>query len=476
MTSKNITLIIEDSPQDVLLLKEKLRKAGWPLTGCEVTDNLSGAKAILELTRPVIIFLDLNIADSDGLLSFLAVNSMAPDIPVIILSGNSDTAIAVEAVKSGAQDYLIKGEFDDGTLLKSILYSIERKKNQLKLQEANKRYELISKATNDPVWDWVMSSKEIYWNNKVAIFGYPDNTRKDSQWRHNNIHPDDRKIVEDRIEESIRTGADSWSSEYRFKCADGTYKFIQDRCYLMVDSNKKPYRMIGTMQDITEKKQMQEQLDNEKKKKHQAILQATLEGQEKERNYISKELHDNINQILTSAKIYLSLGKDGDDAKNLEKLKTGSSLIQTAIHEIRNLSHTMSSAYVEEFGLLDSLETMIENINLQNKCRVRMNRSGDEKEIQPGLALTIFRIVQEQLNNIFKHADASEATINLEIEAVKAILNISDNGKGAILTNNQPPAGPGLSNIYTRAQAYNGQVSITTQAGNGFNLNIEFVF
>lgn len=476
MKNENMILIIEDNPGDALLLQEKLGQIEWPTMNIEVKRSLLEAKEFLQQVKPAIVFLDLNLPDSSGLLTFLALNSIAPDIPIIILSGVNDSAVSVDAVKAGAQDFLVKGEFEDNVLLKTILYGIERKKNQLKIEEANKRYDLISKATNDTIWDWVMSSNEIYWNNKVRIFGYADSTRKDSQWRINNIHPDDRQTVEDKIADCIKSGADSWTCEYRFKCADGTYKFIQDRCYLMVDRNNKPYRMIGTMQDLTEKKLIEEHIDNEKKKQHQAILQATLEGQEKERNYISKELHDNINQILTSAKIYLSMGKDGDEAKNIEKLKTGTSLIQSAINEIRNLTHTMSSSYVEEFGLTDSLETMIENINLQNKCKVKIFKSGDDKFIQPGLALTMFRIVQEQFNNIFKHSKADEATIKLYIEKDKAVLNISDNGIGASLEKNQRPAGIGLSNIYTRVQAYNGNITIRTKPGNGFNLNVEFMF
>ena len=174
MLENTTTLIIEDNPGDALLLNEQLKHAGWSTTKNEHSARLTDAIESLKKIKPAIVFLDLNLPDSNGLDTFLTINAIAPDIPIIILSGMNDTDLSVQAVKAGAQDYLVKGEFEEKLLLKTILYGIERKKNQLRIEEANMRYTLASKATNDPLWDWDINSNKINWNDKVRIFGYHD--------------------------------------------------------------------------------------------------------------------------------------------------------------------------------------------------------------------------------------------------------------------------------------------------------------
>jgi two-component system, NarL family, sensor histidine kinase UhpB len=106
-------------------------------------------------------FLDLTLPDATGLLSFQAVNEKLRHSPIVVLSGLSDTALAIECIALGAQDYLLKNELDARILGKSIRYSIERKRNLEKIEQTVKQYELIGKVTNDLIWQWDFATKEI---------------------------------------------------------------------------------------------------------------------------------------------------------------------------------------------------------------------------------------------------------------------------------------------------------------------------
>lgn len=471
MNNENTTLIVEDNPGDLLLLKDQLETAGWSIKNSQHETRLNDAIESLKTIKPVVVFLDLNLPDSNGLETFLTIQSMAPDVPIIILSGINDTTLSIQAVQAGAQDFLVKGEFQEKLLLKTILYSIERKKFQLKVEEVNKRFTYASKATNDPLWDWDIQTNEILWNDKVTVFGYHDAVRKNESWRINNIHPDDMELIVAKLNKLLNNNHEQWSEEYRFRCADGSYKHIYDRGYVLRDNNNIAYRMIGTMQDVTEQILLRQNVEKEKEQKQKAILKATIEGQEKERNDIGKELHDNVNQILIAANMNLGMAKPGNEIKILGLVKESQKLILKAVEEIRKLTHTMVSSQLEDIGLLEIIEDLTARINSLNKFSLEF-KSNIRGYIIPSLvSLTIFRVIQEQLNNIIKHAGADKVVINLTIQNKLLLLSIADDGKGA--TKDEMKNGIGLSNIKNRINAYNGTTVIYTSPGQGFKISVE---
>lgn len=474
MNNGNHTLIIEDNPGDLMLLQDQLETAGWPVNNSQNEGNLTDAIKSLKTTKPILVFLDLNLPDSNGLETFLTIQSIAPDIPIIILSGTNDTSLSIQAVQSGAQDFLVKGEFEEKLLLKTILYSIERKKIQLNLEETNKRFTYVSKATNEPLWDWDIRSNEIFWNDKVKIFGYHDAVLKNESWRMSNIHSEDRDRIISKLNEILKSNEEKWSGEYRFRCADGTYKYIYDRGYILRDKDNQPYRVIGTMQDVTEQISLRKKLEKEKELQYNAVLKATIEGQEKERNEIGKEMHDNINQILVAASMHLSLVKPGDEITTLKLVKESKDLILGAVKEIRDLTHAMVSSQIKDIGLLLSIEDLIERISLLYKFSIEFKHNITDNFIPSGISLNVFRIIQEQLNNIIKHAGAKNVFISLNKQSGNLLLQIIDDGKGADLTKKE--RGIGLSNIRNRVTAYSGKTTFESSPENGFKVSIEFPF
>jgi PAS domain S-box-containing protein len=121
--------------------------------------------------------------------------------------------------------------------------------------KTNERYSFVSKATFDAIWDWDIENDTTQWNHVVSeIFGYSDNDVKDNDWWNNNLHPDDKERVTSRIDKHIKDRQHHWEEEYRLRCADGTYKYILDRGFTIYDEDQRPVRMIGAMQDLTDRK------------------------------------------------------------------------------------------------------------------------------------------------------------------------------------------------------------------------------
>lgn len=262
-------LIVEDNPGDLFLLEELLKNTSLPIGRLIRVVNAADAKTALQKEEVNLVLLDLSLPDSNGLQSYESVNEYAASIPIIVLTGLIDMEIALETMASGAQDYLIKGEFDEKLLDKSIQYSIERKKSLESLTESNQRYRFVTKATNDVVWDMNLSTRRIFWagENLKRLFGYelPDDESDLNFWA-TKIHPEEREgVVQRLLNICAGNNGELWSDEYRFQRADGTNAYVLDKGYLLY-KNGRPVRMIGSMQDITERKLAELQVLNSERR------------------------------------------------------------------------------------------------------------------------------------------------------------------------------------------------------------------
>ncbi|HEY9841732.1 MAG TPA: PAS domain S-box protein [Candidatus Obscuribacterales bacterium] len=139
---------------------------------------------------------------------------------------------------------------------KLLAVILENQHSNAILHESHLRYELVARATNDAVWDWNLKTDRVYWNRVLEFLcGYgPDEIGPDIAWRLESIHPDDRARVEQGIQEHINQRTPNWQAEYRIRCANGDWLDVLDRGYLLLDEAGEPVRMIGAMQDISERK------------------------------------------------------------------------------------------------------------------------------------------------------------------------------------------------------------------------------
>ncbi|HMK05099.1 MAG TPA: PAS domain S-box protein, partial [Ferruginibacter sp.] len=211
-----------------------------------------------------------SLPDSSGIDSFKSMREAAVNIPVIILSGLTDMNVALDAITLGAQDYLIKGDFDEKLLAKTILYSMERMNTINQLKESNERYNLISQATNDMVWDWDLLTGKVY-RNKEGWKKIFRGEQKDLEvgciddWD-SRIHPEDAGKVELVNEEIQKSVKDFFEVECRMLRDDGTYVYIHDRGNIIRNAVGKAVRLIGATQDITQRKEAELQLDKSEKR------------------------------------------------------------------------------------------------------------------------------------------------------------------------------------------------------------------
>lgn len=342
---------------------------------------------------------------------------------------------------------------------------------QEKLMKSIERHEYVNEATSDAIYDWNFTSGKLFTSARFEeLFGY---TEKQVSIRHRlrHIHPEDVAKFKEVVFQSLRNEtSDKWEVEYRLQAADGTFKSLLDKAFI-IRHTQKVTRVIGALQDITAQKELQQKLVNQEKKSKREFIKSVIETQEKERRGLSVELHDNVNQILASCKLMLEVALDnGPNAKMLTE-KTYQS-IQLVINEIRKISHHLNPSAIADVGLVEAIEQMIEKINLSGKLFVRfeVEEQTGLKALQEQDTITILRIVQEQLTNILKHAKAANIFISLRVENELIKLLIKDDGVGFDVE--KCKKGLGLRNIYHRVEYYSGTMDIESSAGKGCALRI----
>ncbi len=184
-------------------------------------------------------------------------------------------------------------------------------------------------------------------------------------------------------------------------------------------------------------------------------------------------MHDNVNQLLMSAKLHICVAKNnGGSQENL--LEKANEYLLMAVEEIRGLSKTLSSIVITNVGLEKSIADIAATMLLLKNIHMQTFISGEDvAKLSAEQQLMVYRIVQEQSNNILKYADTNEAIISLKVNDQNVELIISDNGQGFDKIE-QKATGIGFINIFNRVEAYNGNVEILTSPGNGCTLIINF--
>jgi len=348
-------------------------------------------------------------------------------------------------------------------------FSPENAEQQLKT--LNQMYRLITEISNDCLWEWDLQNKEIFWidGGHKRVFGYQiENALIPQSFWEGLLHPDDRERILKRIRRIIREEmSDIWEDEYRFKKANGEYAYVCDHGHIVYDEDKLASRMIGATQDISSRKLAESRLVDEKLAAQKELTSAILTAQQNERAEIGRSLHENLSQILCAAKLYVETARTNEDQRAVCLVKS-SEYIVNVIEEMSSIHKLLGTPGII-LELFDSIQRLADAVSSVNPIKVDFNHQNIyEEDLDENLQLDIFRIVQEQLSNILKYAEASYAIINLTRNCNEANLFISDNGKGCDM--HKVKMGAGTMNMINRAELYQGNVEITSNSGEGYEL------
>ena len=463
-------LVIEDNPGDLFLLEEFLRATDLAIGNIYPAERLSIARSILETSAIDLVFLDLSLPDSYGLESYTRLSDLTQRVPVILLTGITDTNLAMQALLMGAQDYLVKGDFDEKLLSRAMRYSIERMRNLQYLRESEERYRELFNNNPMPMWVFDAESFRFLEANAAAVHHYGYTADEFFSMTLVDLRVDgDKESLQAEVAE-IRGSRDGVKKGiWQHKRKNGDIIFVDIAWHNINYKNSRAVLVLAG--DVTERILLENELNEQRLSRQKQITEAVIVAQEKERTEIGKELHDNVNQILGASNLYINTAMTDEEMRE-ELLAKSTELVSRAITEIRKISKSLITPGLREIGLIESIEDVIDDMKM-GKEGLRMSldiQNISEEQIEDRRKLTLFRIVQEQLNNIVKHARATEVLIRLSIEGPNIVLTISDNGVGFDASRHRK--GVGITNIISRAELFNGTVDIHSAPGDGCVLTV----
>ncbi|GAA4339416.1 sensor histidine kinase [Flaviaesturariibacter amylovorans] len=198
---------------------------------------------------------------------------------------------------------------------------------------------------------------------------------------------------------------------------------------------------------------------------NQELLHTRIEIQEQTLKHIAQEIHDNIGQTLSLAKLHLNTIGTREGHEGAEKLGTTKDLVSKAIVDLRGLSRTLNSDAVLSGGLLKAVESELALIGRAGVFTTSLEITGQPVSLDPQKELILFRIVQEALNNSIKHSEASRIVVSLSYGENSVCTSVADNGKGAVRAPAaDQPGGTGLLNMKSRSEIIGGTFSFTSAA------------
>jgi PAS domain S-box-containing protein len=430
-----------------------------PQTG-QFLDGNKGAASNLGYTRDEL--LTLTVPDIDPLVTgpvFAGLMEQLKDTPnpMILDSLHRRKDGTTFPVEVSAQ--LIR--LDKDYLVAVVRDSTERKRMEEALRSSEERFRLVTEATQDVLWDWDLSANTRWWSpNAQDKFGCDLNGMPDNKAWVSRLHPDDLDRIFAQVQDTLTSELHMFSGEYRFRLADGSYGHFYDRAYIMRDGSGKPTRMIGAMIDVTGVKQAYASLQ-EAYRRLQSMANELQTVESNERRRLSRELHDEVGQLLAALKFDLeSVRRKGIGKRKLspiqvtERLTRALETTDLLFSRLRQIVRALRPQVLEELGLKAALESLTADVQARTGLACSAVVEGDTH--QPGLASTretaLYRIAQELLTNVIRHAQAKTASISLTLGPDHWILTVEDDGIGFDPTTLPLTGGVGLRGIRERVE------------------------
>jgi PAS domain S-box-containing protein len=349
----------------------------------------------------------------------------------------------------------------DGSFQSFIRDITDRKKAEQELIEAESKFRNLVEKSLVGVYI-IKNEKLIYVNPKFAeIFGYHAEELIDYPVE-SIIDAADWAGALENVRKRIEGEIDGIRYEVNGRKKNGD--LIRIEIFGSKTQYKGEHAIIGTLLDITENRLLQLQVIQEQKR----ITRAVLIAEERERNRIGQELHDNVNQILAGTKLYLGMASK-DEFAGRGLIKSSLELVDNAIDEMRSLSKEQVTP-IRGIDLADLVYSLIDKLSVASNIKTTVAYKLANENIDDDLKLNIYRIIQEQMNNILKHSDATYTNISLTDNKNYLYVSIKDDGKG--FDTKQKRRGIGLANMNNRVESFNGEFIVNSDPGNGCEIKI----
>ena len=368
-----------------------------------------------------------------------------------------------------------------------VLYLVLRRAFRIRrlAEEARRlsqqRFEAVALAATDAIWDLNLETGIVWWSDGMhKLFGYPpEEVSTKVAWWAERLHPEDKDRVLAAIQEAGKRGGRTWSGFYRFRRKDGSYATVMDRGFILRDAAGKPVRIVGGISDVTEQRQAEQALESSRRQLR--ALSARLQSvREEERAKVAREIHDELGQVLTALKINLDwlerkLGvRDNDPSLNplLDRVVESAEIADSAISSVQKIATELRPSSLDNLGLAAALEHEAQRFQQRTGIACQVKLPAESLDLPAEVATAVFRIFQEALTNVARHAQATEVRAVVQAEADHVVLQVEDNGRGIRPEALTDKKSLGLLGMRERAAVLGGEVAIAPLQPNGTRVTL----
>lgn len=465
-------LLIEDNPNDALLVCSALADVGdrqfcGSLFDIHAATRLSVAIDWLAEKSFDVILLDLSLPDSQGFEhTFSAIREHAGAIPVIVLTGLGDESLGLKMVRAGAQDYLIKSRVERYVLVKAIRYALERGRSEQALRKSEEAFRSIVETTREWIWSIDLRGYLKYSNPAVeTILGYKPEDLVGRQFARL-LHPQTSQSFKTQIEDAIfnRRG---WSGlVLKWLHKDGSLRWLESNSVPVYGADGELVGFRGSDRDITERELA--------RSAHADLRLRLISAQEEERHRISRELHDQMGQSIVALMLGLkSLAETSQPTKEARsQFQQLQNLAGEMARDVHSLALELRPTALNDLGLEVALSNYLAGWSTRWQIAADFHSHGlMDRRLAPHLETNIYRIAQEALTNIVRHAKARNVSVLLERAADRVVVIIEDDGcgfdVGVVMKNSARERRLGLLGMEERVALVGGSLTIESTPGQG---------
>jgi two-component system sensor histidine kinase UhpB len=354
----------------------------------------------------------------------------------------------------------------------------ERERALEKLKQSERRLAEAQQVAHIGSWERDLRTNQVTWSEELyRLFDLEPNEGEVSYRKFlSHILPQDAERIHLRIEEALRERR-GFRCDYRVTRKNGDIRVLQDRGNVILNAEAQPIRLVGTAQDVTERKRAEKAL-----RKYAARLKALsrrlLEVQEAERRHLARELHDEFGQVLSAITLHLHAARSLAGGAALPRLDECSKLLKQAGEQVRTLALELRPTMLDSLGLESTLRWLADHHQQATGCEVKVLGHLSGTPLPPELAIACFRVAQEALTNAMRHAAARHFWIEMSQSEKNLELAVSDDGVGFDVALIQVQAAKrgslGLLGMRERVQVLGGTLDVESAPGRGTRIRARF--
>lgn len=471
-------LLIEDSPVDEMLILGELRDGGVEFSWQRVETEAALRAALAGQSWDAVIC-DYRLPALGAPEALRIIQEGGLDVPFIVVSGFIEEESAIGIMRSGARDFVTKEK------LARLIPAIEREVKEARRRQQHSQVMEAARASETMLRNIALALGEgilVMDPEGRLVFMNPEAERllgwAEMELAGKNIH---RAIHYQKADGSFHSEAECPVAAIRGR---GEIYRTEDDIFVRKGGEVFPVSYVATpimedgevvasviaFRDITERKRAEEQIRESRQQLRQ--LSASLQTlREEERTRIARELHDELGQVLTALKMDLSWMRarfTGDQAELSLQAESMAKMIDATVLAVRRIASDLRPWLLDELGLGAAIEWLLEDFGKRSGIEYTLRRSHDEFDFDGRCATAVFRILQESLTNVARHAQASKVAVALLDTGDEIVLSIKDNGKG-MDANADKKSGIsyGLVGIRERAYALGGELKMESSPGQG---------